>query len=44
MIGITKNWKKSKSPLTGTTMKKYKKQMDWRRNKVRDVIKGIFPI
>lgn len=25
------------SPLSGTTMKKYKKQMDWRRNKVRDL-------
>jgi predicted transcriptional regulator len=26
-----------KPPFAGTTMKKYKKQMDWRRNKVRDL-------
>lgn len=24
-------------PFAGTTMKKYKRQMDWRRNKVRDM-------
>ena len=26
-----------KPPFTGTTMKQYKKQMDWRRNKIRDL-------
>jgi predicted transcriptional regulator len=26
-----------KPTFTGTTLKKYKKQMDWRRNKVRDL-------
>ncbi len=27
----------TKPPFTGTTMKKYKRQMDWRRNKVREL-------
>jgi predicted transcriptional regulator len=27
----------SSSPFAGTTMKKYKKQIDWRRNKVREL-------
>jgi predicted transcriptional regulator len=27
----------NKPPFTGTTMKQYKKQMDWRRNKVREL-------
>lgn len=27
----------SKSPFAGTTIKQYQKQMDWRRNKVRDL-------
>ena len=29
--------KDSSPPFVGTTMKKYKKQMDWRRNKVREL-------
>jgi hypothetical protein len=34
----------SSPPFTGTTMKKYKKQMDWRRNKIRVIFKRVFPI
>lgn len=29
--------KHEQPPFTGTTLKKYKKQLDWRRNKVRDL-------
>ena len=29
--------RRDKPPFTGTTMKKYKRQMDWRRNKVREL-------
>ena len=33
-----KELEEDKPPFAGTTMKKYKRQMDWRRNKVRELL------